>query len=279
MSVLILGSTGMLGHAVAQAFLEAGVSTVAAARPTSQRVWDAAFKDTPAVFQAVEGLDGASLAAMLKATKPDFVINCIGAIPQQNPRPIDYVRLNALLPWVLAERCGEVGARLIHVTTDCVYDGAKGAYTEKDPFNAQDLYGRSKALGEPDTAMVLRTSIVGPELHHRTSLLEWAKAQKGKVVRGWDHHLWNGVTTKELARCFRVIAQDGMYEPGTFHVHSPETLSKYEMLRLFNERFSLGIQVDKVVEAPVVDKSLATVKPLLGRLGVRSFEEQLRVLG
>ena len=276
MKVLVLGATGMLGHVVAKAFIEAGHNTIVAARPPSRSLCGTTFKD--AKFYGIQGLDESSVYLMLSALKPNLVINCIGAIPQQNPDPYSYVEVNAMFPWALAGNCHAFHIPMLHATTDCVYDGQKGAYTEDDPFTAQDRYGRSKALGEPDTAMVLRTSIVGPELHHHTSLLAWAKAQKGQTVQGWDHHRWNGLTTRELARCFLSIMEEGLYEQGTFHIHSPQTLSKYEMLCLFSDRFSLDLLVERVTGDPVVDKSLATVKPLLGRLGVGSFEEQLERL-
>ena len=277
MKVLVLGATGMLGHMVALTCLGRGFETALTFRETSRKILADVFGHTDAVpCPMIAG--GTDFQRVLLQVAPDAVVNCIGAVRQHNPSVETYIALNVVFPLRVAQVCKTAGCPCIHITTDCVFDGRTGAYSEDDAHSALDAYGKTKSLGESPDAMVLRTSIVGPELHHFVGLLEWARGQKSRPVNGWANHLWNGVTTKELARCIADILADRLYECGTFHLLSPTTHSKHEMLQLFDKRYALGLAISAVEASQPIDRTLATNRALNGRLCPLPFPEQLRAL-
>ncbi|MBQ9988392.1 MAG: SDR family oxidoreductase [Clostridia bacterium] len=267
--VLVLGSTGMLGSAVARHFMSKSSYEVT----TTYRNKAYAFGDNPIRFDALTD------PITLLSTEFDYVINCIGTIkPHMAADPQAAIRLNALLPWELADWCRAGNMNLIHISTDCVYSGAKGKYVESDVHDAPDDYGKSKSLGEcSQKAMVLRTSVIGEELHHHLSLLDWAKQQKGKTVGGFSTHLWNGVTTNMYARVCEQIMENGWYETGLFHVHAADDVNKFEMLHMFNKKFDLNMTIEEKTPAGV-DRTLRTEKSLNGRLAIPTVAEMIEQL-
>ncbi len=273
--VLILGSTGMLGSAVGQYFLNTDHSVCLTYRTEGLeygKPW-CRLKFDPLEQSCWDGLgdqDGLY----------DYVINCIGVIkPFMAADPIAARKINAVFPWELAKWCKAVGSRLIHITTDCVYSGKKGSsYIESDSHDALDDYGKSKSLGEPNNCMVLRTSIIGEEIHKKASLIEWAKSQKGKEVKGFNNHLWNGVTTKQYARVCDDIIRGGFWQEGLFHVHSPLIVNKYNMMLYFNERFKLGLKIQSVNTPEPCDRSLLSEKDLCSKLSIPPVREQILAL-
>jgi dTDP-4-dehydrorhamnose reductase len=165
---------------------------------------------------------------------------------KQHPRandPLLALETNALLPHRLALLCEASHARLIHISTDCVFSGEKGSYTEADYSDAQDLYGRTKYLGETSAphAVTLRTSIIGPELHTRYGLLEWFLSQKAGV-KGFQKAIFSGFTTDELARIIAAYVIPNPELQGLYHVSS-EPISKYELLHLFNQYYGCGLSI------------------------------------
>lgn len=257
--LLVLGSTGMLGNAVTKHFLADNAYEVTVTHRSTVPIsceksvlFDAALDDVeklPAHF--------------------DYAINCIGVIkPFMDQDAAASIRINSLFPWLLARWCNHNGIRLIHITTDCVYSGNKGKYMESDWHDALDSYGKSKSLGEcVSEAMVIRTSIIGEEIHKNASLLAWAKSQKGKNVDGFTTHLWNGVTTNEYARiCHKIISND-WYQKGLFHVFAQDDVSKFDMLRYIDDRYQLGIVINP--KAPTaVDRTMRTEKALCAKLEI-----------
>lgn len=178
--------------------------------------------------------------------KPDIVINCIGII-KQLPAAKDHltsIYINALFPHRLALACEAAGARLIHISTDCVFDGAKGGYTENDPANAADIYGRTKLLGEVGYphCVTLRTSIIGHELKGEYGLIEWFLAREGKV-QGFTKAVYSGFPTVEMARIISeyVIPNSGL--SGLYHVSS-ESISKYDLLKLVAVKYGKEIEIE-----------------------------------
>ena len=201
--VLVLGASGMLGHAVV-AELDDRFDVHATVR-------DAARADLPVSTATLHGFsagaDGDGLDELIERLRPAAVVNCIGLVKQLPiaSDPIAAISINALLPHRIASAAERNGARLIHVSTDCVFSGRlpiPGRYRESDPADAEDLYGRSKLLGEVDAPghVTLRTSIIGPELGGATGLLEWFRAQDGPAVNGFTQAICSGLTTAELAR-------------------------------------------------------------------------------
>jgi dTDP-4-dehydrorhamnose reductase len=208
----------------------------------------------------------------------DYIINCIGLI---KPR-VDKLghaltlKVNSVFPHELADFCRREGSKLIQITTDCVFSGARGKYTEEDEHDAVDLYGRSKSLGEPENCLTIRTSIIGEEQYNKLSLVEWAKSQKGLKVNGFSNHGWNGVTTKQYANICVEIIEKEMYREGIFHVFSPRDVSKFGLLHLIDEKFDLGLEIRSVVADPPVNRTLWTVKDLNSELTIPDLVEQIR---
>lgn len=243
--VLVLGATGMLGNAVLRLFAQsAGYEVVASARSTSAlRLLPAELSYRVICGVDVENMD--SLISLFTRVRPDVVVNCIGLVKQlaEADDPLSAIPINALLPHRLARLCGLAGARLVHVSTDCVFSGAKGMYTETDMSDAKDLYGRSKYLGEVDYphAITLRTSIIGHELTGAHSLVGWFLSQQDSV-RGYRRAIFSGLPTVELARVIRdyVIPHPELH--GLYHV-SAEPVNKFDLLTLIAQAYGKTIDI------------------------------------
>lgn len=245
MKVLVLGVTGMLGHVVFRLLgASPGVEAVGAARaPDAARWFDAPLRAR--LRTGVDALSDDALAALLERERPDAVINCVGVVKQlaQADDPLVAIPVNALLPHRLARRCGEAGARLVHVSTDCVFSGARGGYREDDLPDATDLYGRSKLLGEvvAPHAVTLRTSIVGPELAGAHGLVAWFLAQPGPV-RGWTRAIFSGLPTVTLAEVIRdrVLPDPGL--AGLYHV-AAAPIAKHDLLVLVARQWGRAVEI------------------------------------
>lgn len=195
------------------------------------------------------------------ATKPDVVINCVGLVKQLADAndPLQAVPLNTLLPHRLARICQAIGARLVHISTDCVFSGKRGNYLESDFPDAEDLYGRSKFLGEVDypNAITLRTSIIGHELGGTRSLVNWFLSQNGEV-EGFTKAIFSGLPTVELSN---VVHDHVLPKPelhGLFHV-SADAISKHDLLHLVAKTYGKSIQI-KPSDRLVIDRSLNSDK-------------------
>jgi dTDP-4-dehydrorhamnose reductase len=184
-------------------------------------------------------------------SSPMWLINCVGVIkPQVAEQGVaETIRVNSLFPHILARVGGELGHHVLHITTDCVFSGATGGYGETSPHDELDIYGRTKSLGEPESCMVIRTSIIGEERFHKRSLIEWAKSQAGKEVRGFTNHSWNGVTCLEFAKVAHRLIDAGTTWRGVRHVFSPTAVNKLELLGLLDAAFALRLSV-KPFETP-----------------------------
>lgn len=253
MKVVILGNTGMLGNMVYM--LLSGERQF-----RTQGFGRESFEVAPRRLGAL----GTKLS-MLIGHKADYVVNCIGAIKptfDKATEPSLPIYTNAVFPHQLAEWCDLTDTKLIHITTDCVYDGVKGQYVETDPHNALDVYGKSKSIGEPEKAMTIRTSIIGPEFGGRKrSLLEWVRSQDGKSINGFTNHYWNGLTTLELAHGIADIIDADLYTQGLFHVFS-EDVSKYELVSKIAQAYDLDIEIAPKEVESTVDRTLRTVEDL-----------------
>lgn len=244
MRVLIFGANGMLGHKVYQACRER-FDTWAALRGNYSRynLFDS-DKITPAP------LIGASMAA----AKPDVVINCLGVVKQRtnvSTREMHY--FNSVFPHRLAVACAPRGIYLIHISTDCVFSGRQGNYSETDRPDPVDQYGWSKLLGELHTpnCLTLRTSIIGREMHRRQGLLEWLISQRGKEVRGYTQALFTGMTTIALAQILVDLVAGDRRLWGLHHVGTAP-LTKYILLGMLDSAYHLGVTVLSDSSAPIV---------------------------
>lgn len=210
------------------------------------------------VIQDVDAADFNGLSTLLNDLGPSVVVNCVGVIKQRKAadKPIPSITINSLLPHELAAICEEMGTRLIHFSTDCVFSGAKGAYREDDPSDAQDLYGMTKVLGEvaEPPSLTLRSSIIGRELGHRSSLLEWFLAQEGRKVKGFRRALYSGLTTTRMAHLVGDLIQNHPDLSGLYHVAGP-WISKYELLCLARDTFGVKIEIVPDDEI-IIDRTL-----------------------
>jgi len=263
---LILGGTGMLGNTVVKHFNSKAEYDVTATYRTEgvelscNKIKFDALNDHPDEI----------------SDDFDYVINCIGIIkPFMLPDIVAAIKINSIFPHLLADRCKKTGSNLIHITTDCVYSGLKGKYIESDLHDALDDYGKSKSLGEcPANAMVLRTSIIGEEVHKHASLIAWAKSQKGKTINGFSTHTWNGITTNQYAEICDKIICENYYEHGLFHVFAKNDVTKLEMMHMFNEKYDLGMTIEEKQPA-LCDRTLRTEKSLCEKLNIPTVKQMI----
>jgi dTDP-4-dehydrorhamnose reductase len=246
MRVLVLGVSGMLGSVVFRVLsARSDLETFGAGRSSAiSRYFPSAHGKR--IEWGVDAENADALARLLRRIQPSAMINCVGVVKQlaSAKDPLISIPINAILPHRLANLCNLSSTRLIHISTDCVFSGRKGNYREEDEPDAQDLYGRSKLLGEvveEVDAMTLRTSIIGRELTTRNGLIEWFLSQEGEV-RGFSRAVFSGLTTYELAK---VIADYVLPRPdlhGLYHV-SAEPVSKYELLQIVKSVYGCSTRI------------------------------------
>ena len=290
MKVLILGGSGMLGYAVRSYLDQKGryYDLVWTERKAERISYPSDIPENIRIFDCADCTTQAGifdLKMLLADVNPDYVINCIGII---KPRMADNMEraifINALFPHILARLCKEQQSKLIHITTDCVFSGLTKqfgvdwrGYTEKSLHDCLDEYGKSKSLGEPQTnTMVLRTSIIGPEIYNKHSLISWVQRQTNRTIQGYVNHLWNGVTTFELAYILNVIMQENTWHAGIKHVFSPEYVTKYILVNLLAQHYHIPCTI-VVAAAPVpCDRRLATINmDILCNSRIRTIQEQI----
>lgn len=244
--VLVLGVTGMLGNAVFRVFsADADHETWGTLRS------EAALRYFPLqahgkLLRGIDVLDQDALAAVLSRVRPDVVINCVGLIKHlaDAKDPLTALPINAMLPHRLARLCDLSGARLIHVSTDCVFSGHKGYYLEADASDAEDLYGKSKYIGELHDlphVITLRTSIIGHELGSSYALIDWFLSQQGSVT-GFTKAIFSGLPTVELARVMKDFVVPDSTLNGLYHV-AAEPIAKFDLLGLVASEYGKQIEI------------------------------------
>lgn len=283
MKILVTGVAGMLGHKMFQVLRRNVPGTLGTAiedvrKPPFDRL---DFLQGPEVMSGVDVTDFAALEGLLNDVRPDFVVNCVGIIKQRDEaaRAIPSITVNALLPHKLAAFAGRWGGRVIHPSTDCVFNGKKGEYSEDDPSDAEDLYGRTKYLGELSCSngLTLRTSIIGRELVEHKSLLDWLLSQERKTIQGFRRVIYSGVTTQELADLVARIILGFPELNGLYQVAS-EPISKYDLLGLLKDAYKVAVEIVPE-DVTVSDRSLKGDK-LRQAIGYRcpSWPELIRTL-
>jgi dTDP-4-dehydrorhamnose reductase len=195
-----------------------------------------------------DGIDVRSLERLLEVMvdfQPEAVVNAVGIVKQRPTakESIPSLEINALLPHRLAVLCKGIGARLIHLSTDCIFSGKKGNYQENDPSDAEDLYGKTKYLGETQDShcLTLRTSIIGRELSRKKSLLEWFLAQTG-TVKGFTKAIFSGFTTLEMSRIIEFMLIHHPEASGVYQVSS-DPINKFDLLLLFRKKLGVKIEI------------------------------------
>ncbi len=207
----------------------------------------------------VSAQDFGSVQNAVKTVQPEVVINCIGLIKQIKSSRLDQLMINSVFPQQLADFGRSCGYRLIHISTDCVFSGKRGNYTEQDSPDPEDDYGRTKLLGEVDEPhLTLRCSIIGRELSGGHGLIEWFYSQAGGSIKGYKRAIYTGFTTLEMSRVIARVIQQHPGLAGLWQVSS-EPIDKYALLKLVNEQARLGVTIHPDTQF-VCDRSLDSTR-------------------
>ena len=264
MKVLILGSTGMLGHQVVNYFLKFD----------DYDVIDVAFRSKLREKTIISDVtDKTTFEKVIIELSPDFIVNCIGVLIHGSSNVENAIYLNAYLPHQLKKISKNIGAKLIHISTDCVFSGDKGGYIETDTRDGKGIYSQTKKLGEieDDTNLTLRTSIIGPELKDNgEGLFHWFMNQQGEIS-GFTKTMWSGVTTIELAKTVKWSIDNSI--TGLYHVTNNSSINKCELLKLFQKYTKKDIDI-KSVDGKNVDKSFIDTR-LLMNYKIPSYDEMI----
>lgn len=262
MKILILGGTGMLGHQIIKGCISKNLDWVTTVRNKKLLVNLLGSEISDRIIEIDDIKNFKQLREVCFESKVQFIINCVGVVKQSKlaSNYLESITINSLLPHFLNEICEEMNAKLIHVSTDCVFDGSKGNYSEDDLSDAYDLYGKSKFLGEVNygNTMTLRTSIIGNEITNNThGLIDWFLAQKN-IINGYKYAIFSGVTTYELTKIILEIIIPKYFKSGLFQIAS-KPISKYELLKIVAKVYNKEIEIKESDEMKI-DRSLNPLK-------------------
>ena len=244
MKVIILGADGMLGHKIFSFFCDIGLNVIGTIKEINKNNELFITKYKKNIKNGFNADNIEDFKKLFYLGKPDYIVNCIGIIKQLkiSNDPIISISLNSLFPHKIAEICIKSGIKLIHLSTDCVFSGDKGNYSEENSPDANDLYGKSKLLGEIDygNCLTLRTSIIGHELGTRNGLIEWFLSQENEI-NGYANSIFTGFPTVEIANILyeKVIKSD---LTGVYHLSSVP-ISKYQLLNIVKEVYGKKINI------------------------------------
>lgn len=245
--VLILGSAGMLGHKLYQV-LSPIFDVTGTIRGSYSDISNYGFFQQSRIVPNIDALKIPQVEKVIEETSPDVLINSIGIVKQleQKKGMLLNIWLNSLLPHQLYQICQAKGIRLIHISTDCVFSGRKGNYREDDPSDAEDIYGKTKYLGEVNGAgaLTIRTSLIGRELASTNGLLEWFLSNQGGRVQGFANAIFSGFPTIYMARIIANIITAHQNLSGVYHVSS-EPISKFKLLTLIKKTMELNIEIEE----------------------------------
>ena len=248
MKVFVFGQTGMLGRYV-YSFLKSEGFKVIGINRNELDIANTDYNCTRALLLRTGLNEG------------DVIINCAGLIKQRSgTSSFNFIQVNAVFPHLLQKACEEYGCNLIHVTTDCVFNGLKGRYSELDDHDAGDVYGLTKSLGEPEESTVIRTSIIGEEFRNFSSLLEWVKSNKDMEINGYTNHIWNGITCLQFAKICKDIIDNKKFWRGVKHITSPNTINKFDLVRLISNVYDLNVKVVPYETPQKCDRSLVSIR-------------------
>lgn len=278
--VIVWGANGMLGQYVVKYFQQQQINII----PVTRSNYDLQQVNTSNLEKFLFDLISHSLSFHLvnyheSSPQKIAIINCAGVIPHRHTSPESMWIVNAIFPRLLNEICRKHHFKLIHISTDCVYQGKSlpppDSYKEFALHDESSVYGKSKSFGEDPFMQIVRTSIIGEELHNKLSLLEWLRSQQGKTIPGFSDHYWNGMTCLQLAKNLYKILEDKETWNGPRHFYS-ESVSKAHLLILIKNIYQWEIEV---VPTPttIVNKTLSTYTPeLLLKYQIPPLAEQIR---
>lgn len=247
MRILILGVTGMLGHVLFEEF-QNDFDVFGTIRQNKEDLTESnsLFNcNSKNIVDNVDALDENSVDVVIRKINPDFIINCIGIIKQirEANDQILSIKINSLFPNMLANICRKNDCHLIHISTDCVFSGKKGMYIENDLPDADDLYGRTKLLGEVngENCLTIRTSLIGREISKKVGLLEWFLAQSGPI-RGFRKAIFSGLTTYAFSNILKCIIKEFPKLNGIYHIAS-KSINKFELLSRLKDIYEKKIEI------------------------------------
>lgn len=270
---IVFGANGMLGRYVCKYLGSIGIEIL----PVTRKQCDINQSD----IDIIEDIRNLLPSSKLESLSDYVIINCAGIIKSRPKISIfEYVSVNTLFPHILDKLSDRYNSKLIHITTDCVFDGSLllGEYNELSAHNPTDIYGKTKSLGEPENATVIRTSIIGEEVGNNRSLIEWAKANRGNNVNGYTNHLWNGVTCLQLSKIIGKIICESLYWKGVRHIFTPTYITKYNLIKLISEVYSLNLNIKEVNADVYVNRRLSTIYTQNSMFEFPYYTEQLTEL-
>tara|TARA_B100000989_G_scaffold188187_1_gene141682 strand:+ start:25707 stop:26558 length:852 start_codon:yes stop_codon:yes gene_type:complete len=248
--VLVIGSTGMLGHVLCHTLYKSD----------KYQVFNIARKSLNSETIIIDVTDINKLKIILNKISPNYIINCIGLlVSDSKENTVNAIKLNSLFPHQLKEIADKLGSSVIQISTDCVFDGKTGNYTEKSNTCPSDIYGKTKLLGEiyDLNHTTIRTSIIGPELNNNSrGLFSWILKNKESNIEGYTKSIWSGITTIELSKSIIYCIENSIF--GLLHVFK-QPISKYELISLIDIEFGLNLKI-KRVEGKISDKSLISLR-------------------
>lgn len=251
MKVAVFGAAGMAGHIVVKYLNDQGVNVSTVARESGNYHCD------------VENIQRVA-STLAHFDDYDYIINCVGLLVKDSiQRPDRAAIINGWFPHYLEQWAKNKGAKVVHLSTDCVFDGSKGHYTESDIHTETNAYGRSKSLGEINNGkdITFRTSIIGPELKSSgTGLMHWLTTNREQTLQGYVDAYWNGVTTLQLAKCIWKYMQNPSVS-GVYHlVNNSVNINKYDLLRTINDIYGLEKKITKSTGPKAINKILVDTR-------------------
>lgn len=261
MRVLIFGGAGMLGHKLNQV-LSGSYEVFSTIQSDISNIKEYNLINSEYIFENIDVENFERIENIIKKLNPDFIINGVGVI-KQLPTAKDTIKtinINSIFPQRIARIAQKYGFRFVNISTDCVFSGKKGNYIEEDISDAEDLYGKSKFLGEVvgKNCLTLRSSIIGRELSSAHSLIEWFLSNEGGKIKGFKNAIYTGFPTIVFAEIIADILTNYPEMEGLFHVSS-EPINKYELLLLVKEKFNLNIEIEPF-EDFYINRSLNSTK-------------------
>jgi len=260
-NILILGASGMLGSALFKILSDMKYEVYGTVRSLKESPFFQKH-ELDRIISDVDILNFDDLISLCQKVKPAIVVNCIGVIKQQiaSKDPLVVIPINALFPHRLSQLCSLINSRLILISTDCVFDGLKGNYLESDKPNADDLYGKTKELGEISNrkhVFTIRTSIIGHEIQSKNSLVDWFLNSEGSV-NGFNQAIFSGLPTSELARVIGKVIVPNQHLFGLYHV-SVDPISKNDLLNLIRQIYKKDIKINQSSDVKI-DRSLNSTR-------------------
>lgn len=261
MRILILGISGLIGHKLLQE-LSADFEVFGTLHKTKKQYGNLPMFASENIIENVDVAEFEILKGVFVAINPDVILNCVGITKRKidNNLPLETITINSVFPHRLAKWAKENQKRIIHFSTDCVFDGKSGNYNEESITTAEDLYGKTKALGEIkyDHTLTIRSSFIGQELFDKTELLDWFLSQEGKQIKGFVNTFYSGVSTIFMANVVKNILLNFPNLNGIYQLAPESPISKFELLTLAKEAFNVNVTIiaDEIhIHRPTLDAS------------------------